>query len=312
MNVRNIIMISITVAIGAVILAGVLVPAVAQGVKTEETFSNVTDKSIPFMKITDDDTYTMTWTESKPYVLTVNGEDITIWTPGDGNKNISIFEIPEVGIIRYNMGNNGTVQNTIYQIVGPSVTITPKANLTVTATNGTISIQSGTNTAYTTTADVVYGVGDGDFVLKQPTQNAYMTTDSEYFGMGVTEVSAWNDGFQIEGTIEGTIEDGPTVSLFAHAVDNVTVSNETAVYDTVSGYTDLYTLSKITFTATTTAEDPTSVNATYNYFLVPAEVTAELSIHADGPTRTILSMIPIFVALGLIVAIASVVYVRNR
>lgn len=304
-------MVAISAAIVVIVLAAVLMPVLGDATTTEDTFSNVTDKTIPFMKITNEDTYTMTWTESKPYVLTVNGEDITIWKTGDGNKNISIFEIPGVGIIRYNMGTNGTVQNTIYQIVGPTVQITAKANLTVSATNGAISIQSGTNTAYTTTADVVYGVGNGDFVLKQPTQDAYMTADSEYFGMGVTEVSAWNDGFQIEGTIEGTIENGPTVSLFAHAVDNVTVSDEAAVYSEVSGYVGLYKLSKVTFTATTTDESPSSVSATYNYFLVPTEVTAERAQHLAPNEIAILGAIPALIIVALLIGVLAI-FMRSR
>ena len=313
MNVRNIIMVSITVAIGAVILAGVLVPAVAQGMKTEETFTNEGFYSMNL--VGENDEIVIEWTKETPNVITIDGNEFDM---SFVQTNLSYTLVGnEDFVIRYQKDNTVTgIQSyggATYQSFHTGTSSGTKVTITVTATGATYQTDttSPINTTYSTT-NPIYVITDGEgeysYVMKNANKPAYVFGDSNIYFIGVS-VSAGPNGIGVYGS--GTLDDGVELSTIYKpgSITTVTYSDPIPTYTKVTGYNDLYSLEKYNFTIT---YDDNSYDATYSYFIVPAEVTAELAIHADSTTRTLLSIIPIFVALGLIVAIASVVYVKYR
>lgn len=309
METKQIMSLALAIAIGALVFSAALIPAISMATDTEDTFTN---EGLRYIKATSEDTYTLVWDPATPGKATVNDEDYTIWSPGDGNKSISIVMVPDSGIVRYNINSSGVI--IAIQIVGLGV-LSVTDGFSLTYESGTYSITNGTQTI-TGTSDNIYAIGNGEYVLKNPNDRSFLIEDSEVFGMGVTTVLAWNNGFQIEGDnfqIDGDT-DNIEVSTFNEGSSTFVITNVADDLTVVNNYVDLYTLNKVTFTVTGTPTegDPVTVNATYSYFLVPYEVTAELTIHADGPTRAILGMIPIIAVLGLLVGIVTIGYMKFR
>lgn len=308
MEIKTIITVVIAGMLGALVF-GVMLPIFAETTSADTTFTN---EGLPYIRATAEDNYRLVWDPATPEKATVNEEEYIIWKTGDGTKNISLIMIPDKGIIRYNMGSNGVLNSN--QVVGLG-TLNATNGFTFSYSNGTYTITNESQTI-TGTSTEIYAIGNGgNYVLKNPTDRSYLVENSEIFGMGVTNVIAWNNGFQIEGDnfqIDGEI-DNIEVSTFSTGTATFTITNVADDLQMVNGYNGLYTLNKATFTTTgTPAEgDPVTVNATYNYFLVPAEVTAEKTNHPNGATTALMNLLPILIGIGLVIGIAGVVLARR-
>lgn len=306
---NKIVMISIAAVIGIIVLGSVLMPILDDSTATTDTFTN--EGYLPYLKITSNDSYSMSFDVSSPNKATVNGEEYTIWKDGDGNRNISIIMIPDVGIVRYNHGPNAADFVSV-QGIGFGLT---NGSFSFTYENGSYTMTYGTTTQ-TNTADVIYAIGNGgSFVLKNSNEKSYVVEDSEIFGMGVTTVLAWNNGFQIEGSnfqMEGNA-DNIDISTFSTGTASFEISNVADDLTAVSGHEELFTISKVTFTATGTplSGDPVSVDATYSYFLVPNEVTAERSVHFTDGQNAIFAAMPVMIILAILLGVVALV-IRSR
>lgn len=302
MNMK-IVGVALAAFVSLVVLAAVLMPILDDATATHETFTN-DGKS--YIKTTSEGKYTLTWDPADPNNAVVNGESFPIWSPGDGVKNISILMIPEIGIMRYNHGS-GESDFVSIQAVGFAFSFTQ--SFTFTYENGAYSIVGATTV--TGTSDEVYAIGpNGDFVLKNPTDAAYVNPDSEIIGMGVTTVTFWNNGFQVSGSADD-------VEVYVYNLGTGTTAIVTSDVDSdyapVSGYVDLSTLKQVTFTATATPTegDPVVKDCTYNYFLVPHEVTAELSQHLSGNQIELLDVIPVLVIVAILLGVIALI-IRSR
>lgn len=96
--------------------------------------------------------------------------------------------------------------------------------------------------------------------------------------------------------ISGNINDGVTVDILG--VSNEVISNLEVNKTAVAGYIDLYVISSITFDYTISG---TTSSATYNFFIVPYSVTAEMSHHLDASEIALLAVIPIMVIAALLI-----------
>ena len=105
---------------------------------------------------------------------------------------------------------------------------------------------------------------------------------------------------------EGTYDDGITITS---ANTDATYSNITWNITPMDGYVDLYKLTSIEFDIT---YNDTVTHATYSYFAVPTEVTAELAVHPDAATLSMLSVIPIVVMIGIVLAVVGVAIVGRN
>lgn len=300
---NKIVMISIAAVIGIIVLGSVLMPILDDATATTDKFTN-DGKS--YIKTTSEGKYTLTWDPTDPNNAVVNGGSFPIWSPGDGVKNISILMIPEVGIMRYNHGA-GESDFVSIQAVGFAFSFTQ--SFTFTYENGAYSIVGATTV--TGTSDEVYAIGpNGDFVLKNPTDAAYVNPDSEIIGMGVTTVTFWNNGFQVSGSADD-------VEVYVYNLGSGTTAIVTSDVDSdyapVSEYVDLSTIKQVTFTATATPTegDPVVKDCTYNYFLVPHEVTAERAQHFSDGQIAIFAAIPVMIILAVLLGVVALV-IRSR
>ena len=155
---------------------------------------------------------------------------------------------------------------------------------------------------------VISANDDAKYVMKFANESAYVTDESVYI-MGISVGVGFNNAIGVYGI--GTIEDGMTLST-AYKGNNVTgditYADPVADYSSVSGYNGLYKLNGYT-SAITVGE--TTTNISYTYFIVPAEVTAELSQHLTPGQIALMGAIPVLVIVALLVVAVGAVARRN-
>lgn len=312
MNVNDMIKLVIGVVVGVLMVSVLLIPVIGEATETHTTFEN--ESYYALNKITADTDVTIKWDKTAPTVLEINGEDFTM--PADLPKGRAYTIVgSETAIVRYFVPNSGA---SMIEYASGNVYANINVNDTSTYAQATINGNSLTfyadfSTPITRTAtlsgDSYYLAGDsGDYteVMKDGNTPAYVNKDSIVHLIGTTTpVRVGTYGI-------GSIEDGLTMSTLYKAgtiTSDVTYSTPVATYTEVAGYEDLYLLDHYDFTI---SYDDTTENAVYSYFIIPAEVTAEKSVHADAGTIQILEVIPLLITVGLIVGIVGVAFSRRE
>lgn len=296
MDPKRIVALVVGAAVMVLIFSALLVPIINDATTTEKTFDNKPGSLYSVVELDEDSTYTMVY-EANATTLTVNGESVNR-VSGTIICQSSEFLIRDRG--------------TSIQYVGPSTNITLGSD----TIGFTITIEAGTMTIARTTGSPIEDISitsgyaiakDGPFVMKAPQQNAYVLNSDEIYAFGVSTIGEnWRNLFEITGTVEA-VEVANIADPVAYTADNVVINSEA-----VTNYNELNTISSITFDATS-VEDPTSVTPlTYSYFIVPAEVTAELSVHPDSATNALLSAIPIIAMIGIVLAVVGVAIVGRN
>lgn len=297
----------IKAAVGAIVIAlvavSVILPIMATAAETEKTFTN-DGGFYPMSEIlaTDDGTYTIAWEKADVGVLTINGEEFDAYeTYGDATTTVVAGED---WLLRY----RNTPTYGYLQYFDGTTWVSSDNTLSMTASNGTATIvkvdSSNVETTKTATYTTLYVIDldATDDVMKKSTDTPYVKGDSDLYALGITSISNTNYLFKIVGNID----DGVTVT--AIGTDTVTVSDVVITYEEVSGYVDLYTIEKITFNATI---DDTTTACTYSYFIVPYEVTAEISNHPTGAALTIIQILPVLILVGVLTMIVAA-FINNR
>lgn len=290
--------------VGMLVLVA-FVPIINETTTATKTFEN--DGVFNYGKFTPTDTYELIYTQTDGSI-TANGEVVT---PISGVSltnygNYSVIASDNV-LLRYGANQSGYYIQLIGNDSGGNNVLTGGVSCTATITGGklSVSVVSSENVTTTKTFDFteLYAiVSDKDVaVMKVSSDSVYIKGDSELYGSGLTTVSSWNNMFHIEGTYD----DGITITS-----PNLT----TATFDNikwnivpVSGYEDLYQLTSIEFDIT---NNDTTVHATYSYFGVPSEVTAEKSIHPDSALTVIIDLLPLIAGIGLLMG--AVAYFLRR
>lgn len=306
MEIKTYVLMAVSVITAAVVF-GACLPVFADTTQANDTFTN--EGYLRYTEIDATESYTMSWDITTPEKVTVNGDDYEIWKNGDGTRNISILMVPDHGIVRYNHASSVYVAT---QVIGLG-TLSLGNSYTVTLNNGTYTVTDAENTSITGTFTTAYILDpDGEYILKNSSDRAYLVSgstiiaDSSFIAMGVTTVTSWNNGFQITGTLADY-----DVEVFNPAVNTFVISDIADDKKEVNGYNDLYTLSKITFNVTDSNDADIDVDATYSYFLVPYEVTAERSVHPEGATLTLMELLPVLIGAGLLIGVVGAVIVRR-
>lgn len=296
--------ISIAAFIGIVVLASVLMPILDDATATTDKFTNDGNYEITY---TQTDNITLIWDHTSPSSVSINGESITTPTLSNGEQRTILCG--DDWIIRLGYGTSlGGYYIQWYPSSGASI-LASQANeldLTVTCASGSVSVTDTASTPNTATGTYTYLyciADDGAFVMKNATDSVYMLADSEFYAMGLTNVGTFTStGIKIIGTIE----DGATWATFRGT--DFTFSNEEMVYEEVSGYKGLYKLTSMS--ATVTKEDQ-STTATYSYFIVPAEITAEKAEHMTNGQIQLLEVIPVLIIVAILLAVIALV-IRSR
>ena len=310
----------IGVVIGALLLTTLVIPIVSDATTTERTFTNE-----GYFKMTHygvDDNLTVTWTYEKPNTITVNDEDVLI---GFDVPSSSVTVIADTNfLVRMETDNTGAVYRIYYlasSANATNATVSGEQTASFTFSNGTMNavLPAGNRSASYT--DVYLPDNDGLFVMKKYDTVAMLNSDSEVFALGVSRPNVAGGGtIAYPGTglgFMGSIDDGVEGWVWRTGGYTTAVSNEEINAPKDDNYLNIYKFESITATVTITETvDEETVDTesavTYNYLIVPYQVTSELTQHLDTNTITIMSIIPLLITVGLIVGVVGLFVIRRE
>lgn len=303
----------------ALVLAGAVLPVFAETTSAETTFKN--EGYYTMDPITNDTNRVITWEKATPNKITIDGVDFDM-SFTETNKSYTLIgsdslvvryqkETSITGIQMYSNTTGSTYvsfhSNTATE-TGDKITITATSSTVTALTNGTTPINKTANIG--NDGYIINGDNTGAYslVMKKADTPAYVLGDSEIKFIGVS-VTAGPNGIALYGT--GTFDDGITLSTIykPDSVTSVTYSDPVPTYTEITAYEGLYTLDKYNFTIT---YDTSTFNATYSYFIVPSEVTAEKSVHPDGALSVMLNVLPLLAIAGLVTGAVVWFIVRKR
>ena len=295
MDIKTISVAFVAIMVGAVAF-GAMLPIFQDVTATEDTFKNTGYFTVD--KYTSDDSVIVSWDHTKPGIVTVGDTEITVNSPI--NKWVSLV----VGDNWYFRYVHTDTQTEIQMSYGGVSTIGASTqngkDFVLECENGTATGTSYLSGEVSTTQTVayteIYVISENGeyYIMKDSDVTATMLKDSEFVGVGQTFIS----GGACIIRIEGTIEDGATVTVIG-STSPATIDTDTIKINATpkNGYVDCYNLTSITFDVNTSGG---TTHATYSYFIVPSEVTAERAIHGDSGFNTIVNLIPLIIGMGLL------------
>ena len=293
----------LALVVGGLLVGGLLIPSIEGMTATEKTFTNT--GYFRMATLEDDDSVILEWDSSEPTKIKTNNTLVDVGASLGSYQSRSIA-FAENYLIR--MANNGGNSYGI-QIWSSGYAIGANSDtaqiVTITIGNGTITwetTESETDTTFSYTGDMQYINPAGSNIMKKSTDEAYLLhTSSIIYAGGISTITAPDTfaGIYLEGTV-----DDITVTPMNN---NVAVGEVTVNYTDVAGYEDLVKFDKITFPTT---YNDNVVNQTYNYVVVPYQVTAELSQHLDATQIAMFGVISILGIVALVVVAAN--GIRNK
>lgn len=302
MNTKPIVAVAIALTVGIVTFSGVLIPAIESGVNTEDTFTNT--GLIYASELNEDTTMSMSWDHTKPNILTVDGEDMVI---PSATWPVSVA-FSESWVIRVFPESNGYIQLVDATSGYPTLaaTVSQGSDMSIEINSGTLSATVGTTTK---TNQITTGLvidDNGNYVLKKSTDSAYILSNSIVYCAGYTS-RGLSDSINLVNIFTFSVDEG--IDIWSSYPPSIT-HTETIDNTEIHSHIDLYSFKSITMEIEDTDEH--TGTAVYSQVYVPAEVTAEKSIHADASTILLFQTIPVFIVLGMIVAVVGVLYMKTR
>ena len=305
---------AVGLTVGVIMLSGFLWPVVSDATATATTFAN--EGYYTMDEVTNDTVTTIEWEKANPDTLIVDDVPFDM-SFAETNKSYTIIGSDSM-ILRYlkDTTNRGVMifsndPNAAYVSFHTGTAATSGDKVTITLSNNSVTfITDGTTPINKTVADIgddAYvinptGTGNYSVVMKKADIPAYVLGDSTIRFMGVS-VAGGPGGIALYGI--GTLDDGIEISTIYtnNTTTDVSYSDPEPTDTEISGYDSLYSLDKYTFTISYTDNGtPKTFDATYSYFLIPNEVTAEKSWHLD---TTQIALVAAIGTLGAIVLIAA-------
>ena len=316
MEIKDMTAILVVAMVGCILVAG-FIPVVGESVSATTTFENESYYTVD--KLDSSTESVITWEKSNLDYINVNGTDIDMSQFVSSGRTSFTLIGSESLVIRYEKtsavfaGIQGYGIGARYISFHSNSPTTAGDKVTITVSNGNVNVSSdGTeplNYDFTNSSGFIINPnGTGDYaVMKKADVPANVLGDTEVYLIGVS-VAGGPNAIALYGV--GSIDDGVDISTVykPNSITTVSYSEPVATYTAVNGYEDLYKLDKYQFTIT---YDANTYNATYSYFIVPASVTAEKTIHADENTASIISMIPFILIMGIVLMFVGVVLVRR-
>ncbi len=303
----------VALVIGIVLVTSAVVP-LASDYSEAKTFKN--EGYYTMDKVTDETNSVIVWERSSPEKINIDGTDFSMSFAEIGRSYTLIGS--ESLIVRFDkFGSNSYTINawdtSTYFNMGNGSTVT------ITLTNGSVTCASDRSDIpnYSQTysvGDDCYiinpnGTGDHAFIMKKSTVPAYLNGDSTIIFMGITQLDPNNSGIYACIYGIGSLEDGIELStIYApNSITTITYGEAEPTYTEDKNYIDLYLLDKYDFTIN---YDDSEAAATYSYFIVPAEVTAD----PDNPAayKNLVKVVPLMAFIMLVVAAAGMVYLKNK
>lgn len=296
MDMKKLAMGVVAMVVAIVIVVTCAIPIISDSVSTEDTFTNEGRYYVD-TEIEDDVTITMNYDiESDVRSWYIDGELLTY---ADYPTGAEYVRTPTVA------GTDNLVFRTDGRCRGLTSS-TGSSDYTLSVTNESITL-----TNYVGNAPLfVASVKETDNVMRNdPGKVAYVLGDSEIIACGYTQVavdSETNTNAVI--SFKGSVDDGVEVTVF-DANNTFTVQNVSINADKINGYKNLYGFTSVTFDVV--SENDSVTSCTYSMVVLPAEVIAEKSVHADGPTTDILSVIPVMMVLGIVIG-AIALFIKTK
>lgn len=294
MEGNKLLSIIVTLTVGIIFVGAMLGPIIDDASDTEKTFTN--DGLWRMKEIENGDSWARNGDAGS---WTYNGTDTITPDSSFGGSNIALGDdwcVRSNGQLRgHTIGGNPT-----------SPSFTAGDDLVTFTTGGGLNgnpYQSLTGYGYDST---------GAYVMLPYGESAYMNGDSALFATGSSTV----DGAAVIVHIEGTINDADIeivvdsnfVNSGTPTLGDLVITNKQVNYTKVEGYVDLYKLESITFDASfsMTLNDTTtnhSGSVAYSSYVVPYQVTAELSEHLDMGSIAILAAVPLMAIAALLLLV---------
>lgn len=301
MNMKPIVAVAIALAVGVTVFAGVLIPAIESGIETKDTYTN---EGIKLSKVSNDSSHEITWDHTEPNVITI--DDTAIEMSTTANPRGFVIASENFYLKWYNLGST-TIGVQFYSgTVRMDGNVSSSKDMTVSIESGSVSVTAGTDTNTYTLGDYAYMLdSSGNYVLKDANATAKVMADTEIVLVDVVQVAS---GYPAGIFANGNIEDGLTYSAYFYNPSTVAFASPTQASASVNGHIDLYNVSGFGVTAT---QGDTTKTLTFNSFIVPSEVTAERTVHAGDSVIQIMSILPIFIVLGMIVAVVWIIFKKR-
>lgn len=293
------------------LIFGALLPVWADTTASEDTFTNEGYYSMD--KVTDETETVISWSISAPNIVNIGSKTMDMSTLP--SKSFTLLGSDSLIIRYYNNGSDIFMQafGAYYMsLISNSQSAT---TFTATVSGGSVDIVIDSTPEISNTYSIgtdCYianpdNTGDYSVVMKKADVSAYVNGDSKIVLMG-NSITDYSSAIALYAT--GTLNDGLTfTTLYKPSnVTTVTYSDPVVTYSEVDNHKDLYTLDKYQFNI---IRDGSPTAVTYSYFVVPNEVTAERTVHMSGALATLVNIIPLLIAFGLIIGIAGVVIYKR-
>lgn len=308
MNTK-IIGISIAAFIGIIVLGSVLMPILNDATAKEDTFTN---EGYFYMDEIDSGTaMTVAWDYTKPTTLTVNGVDVAL--PDKDHMSTIPFTVfcCDTWYLRY--GYDTAYYVNIYQNAAStsySGNVSDSKSLSISVTDaGVTTVNDGTAHTWSNATGNFFVISEsGDYVMKKMDKDAYVLGDSPIFGYGRTYARS----YYYTSELKGSVDDGITGEYYPEATIETagwTISDVTLNSVKDADHEDLYKISTMTYEITGEGIQP--YTATFSQYIVPAEITAERSVHFTDGQNAIFAVIPVMIILAVLLGVVALV-IRSR
>lgn len=327
MEIKNIALSAIGVAIAALIVVSLLVPIVNDATSTTTTFENKGYFYVDTFDTTED--LTVSWDHENPGVITVNDDEVPVNLLGHSDSELltlvsgSTSSGGTFALVVLSTSSDGTIKSVRYSgATGGSVnaSISAGTDLTLTCTGGTATVSDGTNTAtasYTSISSIC--ADKTNLVMKDSTVSARLLTTSNLSVQTIANMALVTGG-SVSGTmgeiLSGTVA-SPSITVWRASSSVALKAGTLTVNKTaISEYTNLYSVDTVSFTTTltdTVGEETKTADTdiTLTSFVVPAEVTASKVSPMDATQATMLNIVPILVIIGLLCATVALIIARK-
>lgn len=309
MNTK-LITIALTLVVGIILAGSVLMPVLNSATEKERTFTN--QGYFTYDAVNENTDLTIDFDPATPGVITIGEKTVTM-PEENGNWTICGSENFTVRYVKTASSTNLQCYGSNGYIAGDPSATTTVLHVDVDATEMTFERNTSTTKTYSmgTHGFVINTDGNGALMLKYANEKAYVLGDSEVYLCGTTFVtgSGTNDFVGVFGY--GSLDDGLTMNAFygtGGGQNTISFGDVTATYEAVNGFNDLYQVDKFEFPLT---QNSATVTATYSYFVVPTEVTAERTAHLTDGQIALMGAIPVLVIVALLVVAVGVVARRN-
>lgn len=296
---NKLIPIVLTLVVGIILAGSVLMPVLNDATKTTDTFEN--SGYFHMEKYGTDTDITIVWDPADAKSVSVNGEKYNPNTPVNQFVNIAIGDN---WYFRYADGG----ANTYVQVSYGGVDLVAGSNtdgvsVSVTCSGGTATITKASVTQTMTYTELYVISDDGAYVMKNANETVTVAGDTEFIGLGVTSLGTGRAVLKVTGDVDN----GADVTVIGSIPSEATISDVNVSATALDNYKG-YSLSNVTFTVTM---DSVDYPATYNYFIVPASVTLELTEHLTPGQIALMGAIPIMVIVALLMAAVGAIAYRR-